>query len=130
MGLIDYGQCKRLGTDQRIAISNLIKELGSSEANHEAIQGAMHQFGFRFKKNDELDNVQQMARLFFDSDCGSRAAGCTNPQEHYQQLQKVNPFVVCPDEAVIIDRTSFLFQGMGSLLGTNVETSKRWSKIL
>ena len=71
-----------------------------------------------------------MARLFFDSDCGSRAAGCTNPQEYYQQLQKVNPFVVFPDEAVIIARTSFLFQGMGSLLGANVETAKRWSKIL
>lgn len=128
IGLIDYGQCKVLGESQRFAISKVVQELGAPIVNDEAIQRAMHNFGFRFN-NDNVNAIRETARLFFDSDRGSRAAGCTNPQEFYQQLQKSNRFTV-PDEAVYIARTSFLFRGMGSLLGTNIETSKRWSKII
>jgi aarF domain-containing kinase len=129
LGLIDYGQCKRLEKDQRLALSKVVMELGSPVVNDEAVNSAMYDFGFRFK-NDNTDAIRETARLFFDSDGGSRAAGCTNPQEYYQQLQKLNPFVVVPDEAVFVARTSFLFRGMGALLGTNIETSKRWSSII
>ena len=130
LGLIDYGQCKRLEKDQRLALSKVVMELGSPVVNDEAVNSAMYDFGFRFK-NDNTDAIRELARrLFFDSDGGSRAAGFTNPQEYYQQLQKLNPFVVVPDEAVFVARTSFLFRGMGALLGTNIETSKRWSSII
>ena len=129
LGLIDYGQCKRLEKDQRLALSKVVMELGSPVVNDEAVNSAMYDFGFRFK-NDNTDAIRELARLFFDSDGGSRAAGFTNPQEYYQQLQKLNPFVVMPDEAVLVARTSFLIRGMGALLGTNIETSKRWSRII
>ena len=74
--------------------------------------------------------IQSLAEFVFDSDSGSRAAGYTNPQEYYQQLQQLNPCKNMPDEAVLVARTSFLIRGMGALLGVNIETSKSWSRII
>ena len=38
LGLIDYGQCKRLEKDQRLALSKVVMELGSPVVNDEAVR--------------------------------------------------------------------------------------------
>lgn len=129
MGLIDYGQCKRLSDEERCAISNIVKELGKSEVNDDAVAKGMHDFGFRFK-NDRSDIIRETARLFFDSDSGRRDVGCSTPQSYLIYLQSQNPFSIVPDAAVFVARTSFLFRGFGALLGMEVRTSEHWSKIL
>ena len=94
-----------------------------------AVAEGMHAFGFRFK-NDRKDIILETARLFFDSDAGRREVGCSTPQSYLLHLQSQNPFLIVPDAAVFVARTSFLFRGFGSLLGVEVKTSEHWSKNL
>ena len=129
LGLIDYGQCKRLDVNQRLALRRVVSELSSPTVDNKAVQHAMHQMGFRFE-NDNVGAICETARLFFDSDRGMREAGFPNPQFYFRYLQKLNATLIVPDEAVFVARTSFLFRGMGALLGNNVETSKSWSKVM
>ena len=129
LGLIDYGQCKVLEKDKRLTLIKLVKELGLSRVDNKAVEAAMYDFGYRFQ-NSNATAIQSLAEFVFDSDSCSRAAGYTNPQEYYQQLQQLNPCKNMPDEAVLVARTSFLIRGMGALLGVNVETSKSWSRII
>jgi len=128
MGLIDYGQCKILNDNERLAIAAIVAQLGAPQVNDAAVATAMHDFGFRFKNPNRTDIIRETACLFFDSDSGRRKViGCSTPQLYLSYLQAQNPFLTVPDAAVFTARTSFLFRGMGALLGLEVHTSQRWS---
>jgi len=127
LGLIDYGQCKTLSDIDRQALRKIISHLGSPKVDEVEIAKAMLDFGFSFK-NDDKDIIRQTANLFFDSDAYRRKVGCATTQEYLLYLQKRNPFENVPDAAVFVARASFLFRGLGSLLGLEVHTSQHWAK--
>jgi len=127
LGLIDYGQCKILRDDDRIALSRIIYLLGSPDVDEDKVASAMRDFGFTFE-NDRADIITQTANLFFDSDSKRREVGCYSTQDYLVYLQARNSFLDVPDPAVFVARASFLFRGMGSLLGMDVRTSHYWAK--
>jgi len=127
LGLIDYGQCKILCDDDRMALSRIIYLLGSSDVDEDKVASAMKDFGFTFE-NDRVDIITQTANLFFDSDSKRRDVGCYSTQDYLMYLQARNSFLDVPDPAVFVARASFLFRGMGSLLGMDVRTSQYWAK--
>ena len=129
IGLIDYGQCKTLDHSERIALSNIVEQLSFPEVDDSAVASAMRNFGFRFN-NDREDIIRETARLFFDSDCGRRKVGCATPQDYLLYLQSLNSFDIVPDAAVFVARTSFLFRGMGALLGLDIRTCHHWRGVV
>ena len=127
LGLIDYGQCKTLTNDECLSLSKIMRHLGQPNIQDDEVANAMKEFGFRFT-NDRVDVIRETAQLFFDTDSGRRNVACSNPQEYLVYLQSLNRFTNVPDAAVFVARMSFLFRGMGLLLGMDIHTSKHWSK--
>lgn len=127
LGLIDYGQCKILTNDECLSLSKIISHLGQPNIEDEKVANSMREFGFAFT-NDRVDVIREIAQLFFDTDSGRRKVACSNPQQYLVHLQSLNKFTNVPDAAVFVARMSFLFRGMGLLLGMDIHTSKHWSK--
>jgi len=126
LGLIDYGQVRRLDTRDRLALCEVIRRLGSTDDDDVAVACAMKDFGFesRFGKSDVMSRV---AALYFDTDEGGRQLGFMNPQFYLEYLLNMDPIVTVPDAAVMVARTSFLFRGMGTLLQQDIRTAQRWA---
>ena len=98
LGLIDYGQCYKLSTEDRMSISSIIKELGSNEIDTSIVSSAMRQFGFKFKYHKD-NVVTEMAKLLFDSDTARIELGLPTPQELLDHLGAQDPMEICPDAA-------------------------------
>ena len=102
LGLIDYGQVKRLESKDRIALSKIIVALNSKERKQsifeECIADAMRDFGFE-SLNNKNDVITLTAELYFDSNIHGRELGYPNPQVYYQYLSNLDPMVNVPPAA-------------------------------
>ena len=127
IGLIDYGQTKRLSKEESISIAKVVSELGRESIDDTKVANAMRQCGFKTKF--DKDNVLTMyAKLFFDSDDEAKAEGCATPQMYFMKLSTLDPLLDVPDAAIFTARTSYLFRGMGAMAGDQIRTSKYWRK--
>jgi aarF domain-containing kinase len=127
IGLIDYGQTKRLTEKEAFAIAKIVSELGQVAIDTRKVALAMRECGFQTKWNkDEI--LTKYAKLFFDSDDEAKAEGCATPQLYLMKLSALDPLIHVPDAAIFTARTSYLFRGMGSLAGEHIRTSKYWKK--
>jgi len=127
LGLIDYGQTRRLSRDDRLALAAVVSKLGKSSSTPKEIADAMRNFGFR-SRDDNDDIIAKNAALYFDSDAAGKAMGCATPQTYLQHLNSIDPMIEVPDPAVFVARTSFLFRGLGALLQQQLHTARRWRK--
>jgi aarF domain-containing kinase len=96
LGLIDYGQTRRIGNVQRKAFARVVVELNESRKhehegrflhggaatcfNTSAIASAMRGAGFAVRDTADDETMTQYARLLFDSDEESERQGYTIPQ--------------------------------------------------
>jgi predicted unusual protein kinase regulating ubiquinone biosynthesis (AarF/ABC1/UbiB family) len=140
LGLIDYGQTKTITNKERYGIAKVILALEDDDADADAdaaeksnslkvekIAIAMRQLGFITKNNNSLI-LSKYARLFFDSDDERMIyQNCPTPQSYFKLLTELDPLIVVPDVAVFVARCGFILRGMGTLLGKQIKTSKRWS---
>ncbi|KAL3801220.1 hypothetical protein HJC23_012620 [Cyclotella cryptica] len=130
LGLIDYGQTRRLTKSERLALAGVVSSLGKStnslKSVHE-IADAMRKFGFRSRDSND-ENTAKFAALYFDSDDEGRKLGYATPQKYLQYLNAIDPMVAVPDAAVFVARTSFLFRGLGALLQQSLHTSQHWRR--
>ena len=143
LGLIDYGQTKTITNKERYGIAKVILALEddddadvdadadaaekSNSLKVEKIAIAMRQLGFITKNNNSLI-LSKYARLFFDSDEERMIyQNCPTPQSYFKLLTELDPLIVVPDVAVFVARCGFILRGMGTLLGKQIKTSKRWS---
>jgi len=127
IGLIDYGQTKRLSKQESLSIARVVSELGKLSVDETKVAIAMRELGFK-TKFDKDSVLTKYARLFFDSDDEAKAEGCATPQLYLLKLSTMDPLVIVPDAAVFTARMSFLFRGMGAMAGDPIHTSKYWSK--
>jgi aarF domain-containing kinase len=127
IGLIDYGQTKRLTEKEAISIAKIVSELGHAIIDTRKVATAMRECGFQTKW-DKDDVLTMYAKLFFDSDDEAKAEGCATPQMYLMKLSSLDPLLHVPDAAIFTARTSYLFRGMGSLAGEHIKTSKYWKK--
>ena len=142
LGLIDYGQTKALTDKERLGVARVILALGgegesddddddslseNGNTKVERVATAMRNLGFVTKHNSSKV-LAQYAGLFFDSDeDGKRLYDCATPQSYFKLLTELDPLVEVPDVAIIVARCGFILRGMGTLLGKQIKTSKRWS---
>lgn len=127
IGLIDYGQTKRLTKHEGHSIAKVVSELGKSSIDDAKVAEAMRECGFKTKF--DKDKVLTMyAKLFFDSDDEAKAEGCVTPQLYLMKLSSMDPLITVPDAAIFTARTSYMFRGMGAMAGDQVRTSKYWKK--
>jgi aarF domain-containing kinase len=127
IGLIDYGQTKRLSSEESLSIARVVSELGKSSVDDAKVAEAMRKLGFK-TKFDKPNVLTKYAKLFFDSDDDAKAEGCVTPQLYLLKLSTMDPLITVPDAAVFTARMSFLFRGMGAMAGDQIHTSKYWSK--
>ena len=129
LGLVDYGQVKRISDQERFQIAKIVDSIGNHHhpSSPRDIAMAAQALGFETKRNDP-DILAQFATLFFDSDIdGKTKLGCATPQVYFSLLNKADPLVNVPDVAVFVARSSFILRGMGTLLDQQIRTSMRWA---
>jgi aarF domain-containing kinase len=92
LGLIDYGQTRRIDSDQRIKFAQVVVALNGNQKpdrmapyafsshNASAVARAMRDAGFATRNNDDDEVMMQYAKLLFDSDEESQARGFVIPQ--------------------------------------------------
>ena len=95
LGLIDYGQTKKLNDEERLSIARVVVDLGR-KADSETIAESMRSAGFR-TKFDGTEELAQYAALFFDSDHLCREKGYATPQHYFQALMALDPLINVPD---------------------------------
>jgi aarF domain-containing kinase len=98
LGLIDYGQTKRLTNDERLAFAQVTNAIGNGV--DDAIVGeSMRQAGFTLRDNNDDAALTKYAKIFFDSDHEGRRLGFPTPQQYFASLMLTNPLVTIPDPA-------------------------------
>lgn len=127
IGLIDYGQTKRISLQESLGIAKVVSALGQDSVDTSQVATAMRECGF-VTKWDKDDVLTQYAKLFFDSDDEAKTQGCATPQLYLMKLSSLDPLVRVPDAAIFTARASYLFRGMGSMAGDPIRTSKYWRK--
>lgn len=108
LGLIDYGQCRRIDDEVRRGFSRVVVALdesrvdhfrGPSEFNTTSVAAAMRQAGFTLQDNSDDWSFLEYARILFDSDEESERLGLPTPQDYFSQLMTNNAMVDVPDSA-------------------------------
>jgi aarF domain-containing kinase len=126
LGLIDFGQTRRLSDDERFNLSRVVVALAENAPSLE-IASSMQAAGFAARDNGYNDMWTKYATLFFDSDMESQRLGFATPQLYFASLMERNPLTDIPDAFIFVARVSFLFRGMGTGIGIKpVKTSKYW----
>mmetsp|Transcript_81788 Transcript_81788/g.237139 ORF Transcript_81788/g.237139 Transcript_81788/m.237139 type:complete len:598 (-) Transcript_81788:312-2105(-) len=124
LGLIDFGQTKRITDEQRLDVARVVSAIGHGQSDKQ-VADAMRRLGFA-TKYDKDDVLAKYAALFFDSDIEGKRLGCATPQIYFSTLNKLDQLVNVPDVAIFVARSSFIIRGMGTLLGQQVRTASRW----
>mmetsp|Transcript_29005 Transcript_29005/g.59475 ORF Transcript_29005/g.59475 Transcript_29005/m.59475 type:complete len:310 (+) Transcript_29005:127-1056(+) len=127
LGLIDYGQTRRLSHHDRLALARVVSSLGKRLPDAQEVADAMRKFGFR-SRDDNVEIIAKNASLYFNSDIEGKRMGFATPQKYLQYLNSKDPMLHVPDPAVFVARTSFLFRGLGALLQQQIHTSPHWRK--
>lgn len=97
LGLIDFGQTKRITDEERLGVARVVDAIGHHSSDMQ-IAEYMRQLGFRTKFNKD-DTLSQYGTLFFDSDIDGKLMGCATPQIYFSRLNKIDPLVNVPDVA-------------------------------
>ena len=108
IGLLDYGQCRRIDDTVRRAFSRIVVAIDESRTrlldggmvfNTSRVAETMRQAGFILRDDSDDESLLQYARILFDSDEESQRLRLPTPQDHFNQLMVVNPMVKFPEAA-------------------------------
>ena len=98
LGLIDYGQTKRLKEKCRLQVAKAVSALGQDVIDKDEAVTVLFDMGFRSKHN-KPDVMVRYGKLFFDSDAGMRDFDCATPQLYLLKLMSMDPLLEVPDSA-------------------------------
>ncbi|CAM9270428.1 unnamed protein product [Discosporangium mesarthrocarpum] len=122
LGLIDYGQVKHMTLPDRVKLARLVVAL--AEDDKEAVVGAYTDMGFKTKRMDP-DVAYRHAKCIFDTDHKDDLGGM-NVQLYREELQKIDPIEIMPDEYVMAARVAALLRGLGYALKYKPSAAKMW----
>jgi aarF domain-containing kinase len=119
LGLIDFGQCKRLTADEQVQVARLIVSVADNQSN-EVIATAFRGLGIK-TKNDSTEFLADFARLMF---------GPLKPHHMshgwHQKLHELDRVVYFPKELSMVYRTSLLLRGLSLSLQVNTSIGDKW----
>lgn len=119
IGLIDFGQCKRLTTEERVKVAKLLLSVADN-APDDQIAGHFRDLGIQ-TKNDSTRFLAEFARLMF----GSFKPEHLNHSWH-KELHKEDRVTYFPNELSMVYRTSLLLRGLAMSLQLNVSVGEQW----
>ncbi|KAL7540550.1 hypothetical protein ACHAXR_010893 [Thalassiosira sp. AJA248-18] len=119
IGLIDYGQVKRLEPQERVRIAKLILSIADKESD-EVIAGHFRDMGIR-TKTDSTRFLADFGRLMF----GSFEAKHLDHAWH-KELHKEDRVLYFPSELSMVYRTALLLRGLAMSLQFNPSVGEEW----
>lgn len=119
LGLIDYGQCKRLDAATRVQIARVICAVADSRPDEE-IASAFRDLGIR-TTNNSTTFIATFARLIF-----GRIRSEHLSHDWHMALHKTDKITVFPAELVLVARVAALLRGLGLSLQYNIDIGERW----
>eukprot|EP00729_Bicosta_minor_P010428 gene10428-26655_t len=119
LGLIDYGQCKRLDAATRFQIARVICAVADSKPDEE-IASAFRDLGIR-TTNNSTTFIATFARLIF-----GRIRSEHLSHDWHMALHKTDKITVFPAELVLVARVAALLRGLGLSLQYNIDIGERW----
>lgn len=121
LGLIDFGQCKRLNLEERQKVARLLVSVANDESDDQ-IASHFRELGIK-TKNDSTRFLAQFARLMF---------GPFKPEhmkhEWHKSLHRDDQVVYFPNELSMVYRTSMLLRGLAMSFQINVSVGEQWRK--
>jgi len=119
LGLIDFGQCKRLTSDEQVIIAKLILSVANKESDL-SIANNFRAMGIETKA-DSTEFLAQFAKLMF---------GPFQPEhmDHswHMKLHQMDKVLYFPKELSMVYRTSLLLRGLAISLQMNCSISEQW----
>mmetsp|Transcript_80964 Transcript_80964/g.156301 ORF Transcript_80964/g.156301 Transcript_80964/m.156301 type:complete len:554 (+) Transcript_80964:47-1708(+) len=128
LGLIDYGNVKRLVPTERALLGELMIALATEQ--RDIVVKSAQRLGFRTRHNN-ADALFRYAQLWFDRDDAQSMrlpgqAPITNVQVYLERLNALDPLITTPEAYLMAARNSFLMRGIGTHLGLQLRMAKRW----
>lgn len=119
LGLIDYGQCKRLSPEDQVKVAKLLLSVANKESD-EQIAGAFRRLGVQ-TKNDSTEFLSLMAKLMF-------GPFQTQHLDHawHKKLHDMDHIQYFPNELAMVYRTSLLLRGLAISLQINPSIGQHW----
>jgi aarF domain-containing kinase len=119
LGLIDYGQCKRLTVEEQVKIAQLVLSV-ANEKSDLAVATAFRSLGIT-TKNNLTEFLAKFGRLMF---------GPLKPEhlDHswHRKLHEQDRVLYFPKELSMVYRTSLLLRGLGVSLQLNYSVGDQW----
>lgn len=123
LGLVDYGQVKRMTVEDRIIYAKII--IAISRGNKKEVVRLMtDEVGFRTKTMNE-DIIYRTAVFFNCRDSEDVTMGM-NVSEFMEYLENNDPVEQINDEFVMAGRVSVLLRGMANAFGMKLRMSDYW----
>jgi aarF domain-containing kinase len=119
LGLIDFGQCKKLTSEEQISIAKLILSVANKEPDH-IIADTFRDMGIK-TENDSTEFLAHFTKLMF----GPLKAEYMDRKWHVA-LHKMDKVVYFPKELSMVYRTSLLLRGLSLSLQMNCSISEQW----
>ena len=121
LGLIDYGQCKRLTLAQARPLAHLILAVRDEE-DDETVAAAMRACGFQ-TKNDSTVFLASFGRLLF-----SKIQPHAMDHKWHRELHSSDQFTEFPQFALMVARVSGILRGIGLTFMHNLNMSELWGE--
>lgn len=119
LGLIDYGQCKRLTRPEQVRIARLLLTVANNGTDDE-IATAFRDLEIR-TKNDSTEFLATMGRLMF----GPLHSEYLDHAFH-RRLHRMDSIVYFPKELSMVYRSALLLRGLAFSLQLNTSIGEQW----
>lgn len=121
LGLIDFGQCKRLTVQERHDIAKLVVAVANDESD-DHIASTMRHLGMK-TKNDSTEFLSVFAKLLF----GKFESHHLDHSWH-KKLHELDQVTYFPNQLSMVYRTSMLLRGLAVSLQRNVSIGEHWKE--
>lgn len=125
LGLIDYGQVKKLSKEQRHLFSKII--IAIDDDNREEVVRLMKEAGFK-SKNMDPEVIYLFAKVGYDEDNLHLTKG-KHIQVFMEELQNRDPIVQLPTDFIMIGRATLLLRGLAHALHQSRSIASVWRPI-
>ena len=119
VGLIDYGQCKRLASEPRRAIAELMVKV-ADDAPAAEVAAAFRRVGVRTEKGGD-EFLSKLARLMF----GRVTLEMLEPKWH-RELHRSDKVVHFPPDLLMVHRVALILRGLSVALRYNLAVAEVW----
>jgi len=125
LGLIDYGQVKRISREKRHLFAKIIIALADDD--RERIVELMKEAGFKSQRMDP-EVIYLYAKVGYDMDNKELTKG-KHIQMFMEDLQARDPIIELPEDFLMASRTTLMIRGLAHALHQSRSIAKSWRPI-